>query len=64
VHVVSPSGAVLWEAFATANLLVTSAAFDPQGRLTLAGVVGETDFLGGHYVPRGPSDAFVMQFQP
>jgi hypothetical protein len=63
VHVLDPSGELLWTASTDAALTIHSAAFDPSGRLAIVGSYEETDFLGGHHVPLGPSDAFYLQFE-
>jgi hypothetical protein len=44
-------------------LWVNAVAFDPSGRLAVAGWYSETDFDGGHHVPLGPTDAFYLQFE-
>jgi hypothetical protein len=38
-------------------------AFDPSGRLWVAGSFREMDFGGQHLVPQGPNDAFLLQLE-
>jgi hypothetical protein len=63
VHVLDELGEPLWTASTDAALVIYSLAFDPSGRLAVAGQYRETDFLGRHHVPNGFSDAFYLQFE-
>jgi hypothetical protein len=64
VHVLDATGEVAWSSVTDAALFPESIAFDPPGRLAVAGYHHETDFRGQHVVPNGPSDAFYLQFEP
>jgi hypothetical protein len=64
VHLLGADGELQWGSWAVGNLAFTSAAFDPAGRLAVAGQHWETDFLGVHYAPTGNTDAFYLQFEP